>query len=103
MIKYKCMNVSSRPKSISYFLNLLKLNWLLIVLLLFSCQPPPQDGHAPGSANPIPTVPSQVNLNYVKYGQSVTTSAGWVIQYDDSDVVEAKTLTSGWKIEVKYE
>ncbi len=97
------MHVSSRSRFMNE--NFSCLNWLLglVILFLFSCQPPATNGFAPGVLQPdtLPTPAS--GGNYIKYGEAVTTSNGWVVNYDSADSIEHTNLPNGWTIEVKYE
>ena len=58
-------------------------------------------GYAPGLAEPIA---SAQNKNvFLSQSQQVTTSNGWVLDADQTNPVQSKTLVNGWKVEVRYE
>ena len=61
------------------------------------------DGFAPGG-NTILTPPDAfIGDSTFKYGSEIKTPAGWVVQMDQTDPVQASTTVSGWTVEVKYE
>ena len=62
------------------------------------------DGVAPG-ALPVspPSVVSNSSTTTMKYGTTMTTSSGWILNYDSADPVKAQTTANGWHVEIKYE
>lgn len=75
----------------------IKFAVLLFALLGSACSGA-GTGYAPGPAAPA------ANENvYLSQSQQVTTSNGWVLDADQTNPVQSKTLGNGWKIEVRYE
>lgn len=62
------------------------------------------DGVAPG-APPVspPSGVSESSAISMKYGTTMTTPSGWILNYDSADPVKAQTTASGWHVEIKYE
>lgn len=82
------------------------LKFLLIIPVLFlaACSGPgAETGFAPGMVTTPVTVPTTASTNYIKYGEVVHTSNGWIVSNDNTDPVQEKTLSNGWTVEVKYE
>ncbi len=61
------------------------------------------DGVAPGAPVSPPSVVLDSSNANMKYGSIVTSSSGWVINFDSTDPVKATTTASGWQVEIKYE
>ncbi len=61
------------------------------------------DGVAPGSPITPPSAVLDSSDANMKYGSIVTSSSGWVINFDSTDPVKATTTATGWQVEIKYE
>lgn len=78
---------------------------LLLFLFLVACTGPgASSGFAPGAAIiPVSATPTTTATSSIKYGETITTTNNWQVSNDNSDLVEQKTLSNGWQVEVKYE
>ena len=70
-------------------------------VLFFSACSGSGTGYAPGADAPAGA--SNNKDVYLSQSQQVTTTNGWVLDADQTNPVQPKTLVNGWKVEVRYE
>ncbi len=84
-------------------MNLARIFILIPILAIIVGCSKAQDGNAPGAPAVPPTTILDAADATMKYGSTMTTSSGWVVNVDLADPVQAKTTASGWQVEIKYE